>query len=225
VTDARASERETRKLDRIRAIESAGHTVKFLVHRHGMTQDAAYEVEAALIDMFPDALNEVEGHHSDRRGAMTLEEVIANYDPPAISIAIPAVLINIAEEWLRGLGADPEKLYERTRQYWRCNPGNYPDVKYAFAVSKGIIRAAFAIDGPWQRHDMGAVQYDSARIATPSHKTASKVRWGFSGRPAAEMRDLVGLKVSQTGGQNPITWVNTAHQRQKQRSARQIAGG
>ena len=95
-------------------------------------------------------------------------------------------------------------------------------MKYAFAVSKGIIRAACTIEGLWQRHDMGAVRYDPTRVATPAHETASKMRWGFAGKPAAEMRDLVGLKVSQTGGQNPITRVNTAYQRQKQRATRAL---
>ncbi len=51
---------------------------------------------------------------------MTAAEVVALYDAPTADIKEPAVLINIRREWYRGIS--PETLYERTRQYWYCNP-------------------------------------------------------------------------------------------------------
>ncbi len=51
VTDARSSAIESRKLNRIREIEAGGSSVSFLIHRHGLTEKEAFEVEAALIDV------------------------------------------------------------------------------------------------------------------------------------------------------------------------------
>lgn len=210
VVDARTSSVETRKLDRIRAIEAGGRRVSFLVHRHGLTEREAYEVEAALIDAYPQALNVADGHHNEERGCMPLSELVAKYGPPKRRVAVPAVLINIGQEWQRGMAADPARLYERTRRYWACDPNRHPDVKYAFAVSRGIIREVYAIQG-WSRHDMRTIQYDDGRARTPNHKLKTLWRWSFEGAPALDMRDYVGTMVDpprKPNAANPISWVN-----------------
>lgn len=209
VTDARSSILESRKLNRIREIERSGGTVLFLVHRHGLTEKEALEVEAALIDAYPRLSNEVEGHHSGGRGCMPLEELIGVYDPPKIRIVEPAVLINIGQEWVRGLSADPRKLYERTRRYWACAPDRHK-AEYAFAVSRGVIRQVYHIE-KWERHDMEHVQYDDGRAKTPTHKLKTRWRWSFEGTPAPEMAHYVGKLVDpprEPGDANPIKWVN-----------------
>ena len=44
--------RDPPKYQRIRDIQGAGLEVIHVIHRHGMTQKTAFEVEAALIDAY-----------------------------------------------------------------------------------------------------------------------------------------------------------------------------
>jgi hypothetical protein len=169
--------------------------VSFVIHRHGLTEKEAFEVEAALIDAYPDALNEADGHFNRDRGAMPLEEHIG--------------IINIGQEWHRGLSGDPAKLYERTRRYWACVPDRHA-AKYAFAVSRGVIRQVYRIEN-WSRHDMRTIQYDDSREKTPAHKLKTIWRWSFEGAPAPEMDHYIGKLVDparERGDANPIKWVN-----------------
>jgi hypothetical protein len=209
VTDARMTDTETRKLRRIREIEAEGGRVSFLIHRHGLTEKEAFEVEAALIDAYPGALNEADGHYNRDRGCMPLSELISIYDPPKIAITEPAVLINIGQEWHRGLSDDPEKLYERTSRYWACAPDRHL-AKYAFAVSRGVIRQVYRIE-KWTKHDMRTITYDDGRVKTPAHQLKTIWRYSFDGVPAPEMAHYIGKLVDparERGDANPIKWVN-----------------
>src|SRR5262245_61991821 len=60
----------TEKLQRIRQIRLDGFEVAHVVHRHGLDEDTALEVEAALIDAYPEATNIVSGRSTDERGIM-----------------------------------------------------------------------------------------------------------------------------------------------------------
>src|SRR6185312_7456526 len=58
----------TEKLQRIREIRVAGFEVAHVIHRHGMDEATAFEVEAALIDAYPEVTNLVSGRSADERG-------------------------------------------------------------------------------------------------------------------------------------------------------------
>src|SRR5437868_3255714 len=60
----------TEKLQRIREIRVEGFEVAHVIHRHGMDEKTAFEVEAALIDAYPEGSNLVSGRASDERGLM-----------------------------------------------------------------------------------------------------------------------------------------------------------
>src|SRR4029077_632838 len=49
------------KLGTIRAIRNAGFEVQHVIHRHGMDEKTAAEVEAALIDAYPGLTNLAKG--------------------------------------------------------------------------------------------------------------------------------------------------------------------
>jgi hypothetical protein len=54
----RSKERPDPKLERIREILATGENVRYEIVRHGLTDKEAYEVECAVIDLFPDLLND-----------------------------------------------------------------------------------------------------------------------------------------------------------------------
>ena len=74
------------KLRRIRDIRLAGFEVGHVIHRHGMDERTAFEVEAALMDAYPGLTNIAGGFGSTDFGAMHALEIIRRY------AAEPAVL-------------------------------------------------------------------------------------------------------------------------------------
>jgi len=199
---------KTAKLNRIREIEAAGHQVRLIIHRHGLSDEVAYEVEAALIDAYPNSLNKVDGHNSDARGAMTLQEVVGLHSGERVEIRDAVALINIGREWQRGLPGEEERLYERTRRFWRCNPTCHK-AKYAMAVARGIVRQVYSIER-WNQVDRRRETLDPTRLVKDD-QSKTHIRWEFVGRVAPEMRRYIGKSVAhyrKRGNQNPILWVN-----------------
>jgi hypothetical protein len=118
VNEADTEITEKAKLERIRAIHKRGQKVKHVIHRHGLTEKEAFEIEAALIDFIelvglPELTNLVSGHHSWDRGLMPIEEIINRYDAQKIDIQEPSILVNITQSYHPPMNED--KLYEVTR--------------------------------------------------------------------------------------------------------------
>ena len=189
--EAMISSNSYEKLDTIRAIMQKGLPVICLIHRHGLTEKEAFEVEASLIDFIglEDLSNRVAGQKSDERGQMNVEEVIARYDAPKVIITEPAILIIINRRYYRGISQ--EELYESTRQSWVIGKRRNK-ARYAFSIYNGIIRQVYEIE-KWY-------------CAENNVK-----RWMFDGKIAASLQHYVGGDVSHyltPGAQNPIKYVN-----------------
>lgn len=198
---------QTHKLDRIRAIKQSGQEVGHVIHRWGLSEDTAYEVEAALIDAYAELSNAMGGRHSEVRGAMRAEDVLAQLDPQPAEITEPVVLIRISREWDRALS--PVELYERTHQYWNCSPARHP-AKYAMAVARGAIRQVYRIE-KWYPVDLSTVQQDASRKRANAPLPKRTMRWAFDATVAEDMQHYVGKSVrhlQSLGSQNPIRWVN-----------------
>lgn len=191
VQDAHSTIIENARLDRIRDIHAQGQKVDIIIHRHGLTEKEAFEVESALIDLLglPHLSNLVAGHHAYERGKMTISEVIAQYDAPAISIDVPAILIIINRLYRRGMSQT--ELYEATRKYWKIGKRR-EKAHYAFSVSNGLVRQVYKIE-TWY----------------PSEERLG--RWIFDGHVATDLAHYVGGDIRQyltRGAQNPIVYIN-----------------
>ncbi|MBS1712987.1 MAG: hypothetical protein JST30_01485 [Armatimonadetes bacterium] len=190
VRDALESPHESDKLERIRAIHRDGQEVRAVILRHGLTAECAFEVEAAFIDYIDGLTNVAGGQHSAGRGLMTVEEVIAEYEAPAIRIEEPVILIKINRLYRRGMRA--EELYTATRKSWVVNKRSADQVKYAVAVAFGIVREVYRIEEWYPSEDHPA-------------------RWAFRGTIAPELRHYVGGCVANQfikGAANPIKYLN-----------------
>jgi hypothetical protein len=195
--EAATSSRSTDKLDRIRAIQEKGLSVKCRIHRHGLTEKEALEVEASLIDFIGllELANQVQGHKSEERGQMTVQEIIAKYDPPHIEITEPAILIIVNRLYQRDISA--EELYEITRGNWVIGKRR-EQAKYAFAVYHSIVREVYEIER-WY-----PVETDV------SHQKVRN-RWRFEGKVAHSMQHYIGGSVTRyltPGAQSPIRFIN-----------------
>ena len=188
---------ETEKISRIRAIHAAGLEVRYEILRHGMTDDQAFEVESALIDFIglEGLANIVAGMDADRRGRMTVNEVIAQYDAKPIVISEPSILVIINRLFRRNM--TPEQLYEATRGNWVLSERRNR-AKYVFSVYNGVVRQVYAIRG-W-----------SAAIArSPTQKVQN--RWRFEGEVATDLAHYIGGNVQaylKPGAQSPTRYLN-----------------
>jgi hypothetical protein len=208
---ALADETLSDKLDRIRAIHAKGLEVRHVVHRHGLTEKEAIEVEAALIDYIglTELTNQVQGYKSDDRGRMTVAEVIAKYEAPIAVIKEPVILIIVNQFFKRGMS--DKELYEITRGKWAMGTRRNK-AKYAFAVYKGIIREVYEIER-WLPISVG--EDEVIRRWRPRNAKDAEVkrrnRWQFEGKIAHSLRHYVGKSTENyavIGARNSFRYVN-----------------
>ena len=168
------------KIKRLREIRLAGFEVAHVVHRHGMDNKTAFEVESALIDAYPGLTNVVGGAGSNDYGAMHAKEIIARYYAQAADFKHKALLINVNRS------ATETSLYEATRYAWIISKSKAQKAEVVLATRHGLIIGAFIADD-WLD-------------ATPANfpgREESPGRLGFVGHEAgADIRNLyVGKRV------------------------------
>jgi uncharacterized protein len=191
------SDRSSSKLDEIRKILLSGRQVKYQIIRHGLTEKEAFEIEATLIDYLNlhSLANEVAGHEMNDRGQMTAIEISAKYRAAPARIKEPLLLIIINRLFRQN--ATETELYQAARGNWVL--GRRKDkAKYALAVYRGIVRAAYSIES-WK----------SVPVLSQTGKV--KIRWRFRGAPAPELDHYLGKSVTRyikKGSQSPVLYLN-----------------
>lgn len=187
------------KLKRIREIRVAGFNVAHVIHRHGMDDKTAFEVEAALIDAYPGLTNINGGEGSNEYGAMHAQEIVTRYGAePANFDHVRALLISVNRS-----ASESSSLYEAIRYAWKINQSKAEQAKVVLATLQGEIVGAF-IAHRWLE---ATAENFPGRDPVPG-------RFGFEGEPASDgTRNLyVGKRVPdkyrRPGAANPIkyTW-------------------
>lgn len=191
------------KLSQIREIQRKGLEVICIIHRHGMDEDTALEVEAALIDAYPGLTNVLGGTGSGDYGPMHAVEVIQRYAAEEAEFSQHKVmLISINRS------VDETELFHATRLAWRVDVDRASKAEVVLATTRGLIVGAF-VPTEWKK-------------ATPENFPGIPVsesdgkRYGFDGGYAPdEIANLyVGKRVPdrfrKKGAANPIryTWLN-----------------
>lgn len=127
------------KTELIRDILKSGSPVTAIIHRHGLDKDMALDVEAALIDAYPELANVQSGHGSAVRGCMTVEEVKALYDAPKADFKnFRALIIKIRPSFVVERGS----VYEAVRAAWHIDPEHAKGLPVVASVD-GIIKGVF----------------------------------------------------------------------------------
>ena len=103
------------KLARILSIKVAGFEVGHVIHRHGMDEAVAFEVEAALMQAYPGITNIAGGHGSDERGVAHADEVRRHYEAPVAEFLHRVIVVTVDR-----LAAE-QSLYDATRFAWRIS--------------------------------------------------------------------------------------------------------
>lgn len=188
------------KFKRIREIRLAGFDVAHVIHRHGMDENTAFEVEAALIDAYPGLANIAVGTGSGDYGAMHAKEIIRRYSAEPAVFRHKALLISVNRS------AAERSLYDATRYAWKVSKVKAKQAEVILATIQGLIVGAFIAD-EWldatETNFQGRTEFDGV----PG-------RFGFVGKEAPDrIKQLyVGKRVPEKfrkrGAANPIkyTW-------------------
>jgi uncharacterized protein len=185
------------KLKRIREIRLAGFEVAHVIHRHGMDDATAFEVEAALIDAYPGLTNVAGGAGSGDYGVMHAKEIIRRYIATPADFRHKAILISVNRS------ATERSLYDATRFAWKISRAKAQKAEIILATRLGLIVGAFVAD-----------EWRDATVDNFPTLGESPGRLGFVGREAPpEIAKLyVGKSVPdeyrKPGAANPIkyTW-------------------
>jgi hypothetical protein len=186
------------KLRRIREIRLAGFEVAHVIHRHGMDDATAFEVEAALMDAYPGLTNVAGGYGANDFGAMHALEIIRRYSAEPAIFRHRALLISVNRT------AAERSLYDATRFAWKISRRRAMQAEVILSTFQGLIVGAFLADD-W---------LEATPENFPALAEARSKRLGFVGREApADLKGLyVGKRVPdeyrKRGAANPIkyTW-------------------
>jgi uncharacterized protein len=185
---------EALKLRTIRAITAAGFQVEHVVHRHGMDESTAKEVEAALIDAYPRLANIQLGYQSDR-GVMHAKEVVRKYEAEEAVFQHNVILINVNRS------SEDRELIDATRYCWKISPQKAHKADYVLAIRRGMIIGAFVADEWLPGTPKNFPGFPAA---------TTEGRFGFRGREAPQhVRDMYVGKRAQPlskGAANPIRY-------------------
>jgi hypothetical protein len=183
------------KLRRIQDIRATGFEVAHVIHRHGLDDKTAFEVEAALIDAYPGLTNVASGSGSSEFGAMHAQEIINKYQAKPADFRHKTVIINVNRS------ASEASFYEATRYAWKISPKKASRADVVVAVRFGLIVAVFVAE-KWLP-------------ATPEHfpgREAAPGRYGFVGSEAPDsIRQMyIGKRLPdefrKQGAANPIKY-------------------
>jgi hypothetical protein len=185
------------KIGRIRRISATGQEPMRIVHRHGMTDHEAAQVEAALIDAYPGLSNLVRGKGADY-GPRSIAEIETLYRAEEAEFGDRTILlISIGGSWLSDdLGAgSAADILEQTRYSWVLNPERAKRADLVLAHAHGLIRGAFTATR-WYPSNDRALRNHARYRARP---TAPR-RFGFVGSIASkkDIRSFVSKRIPDT---------------------------
>jgi uncharacterized protein len=186
---------QSSKLNRIREIQTAGFEVQHIIHRHGLTEAVAHEIEAALIDAYPGLTNLVSGRNSQSKGVMHAQQIIEIYEAEEFSCDHRLLMITI--NW----SAAEQSVYDAVRYAWKLDPARAKKADYILAVYDGLV--------------IGVYIADEWLLATPENfedRPDRSPRYGFRGHEADEtikkkyLRHRVPSKFRRRGAANPVKY-------------------
>lgn len=187
----------TDKLLRIREIRLSGFEVAHVIHRHGLSEDQAFEVEGALIDAYPEATNLASGRAADLRGLMHATQIIERYEAPEAKFQHKVLLITINRS-----ATERDSIYEAVRYAWKLDPRKAKRAELVLAVQQGLIVGVFKPN-----------EWLQATVANFPDRSDREGRWGFRGEEASAaatklyFRKRVPESMRKRGAANPIRYV------------------
>ena len=200
--DAREQTDPSSKLKQIHQIRGLGMDVAHIIHRHGMSESEAKEVEAALIDAYPGLTNKVAGEGSNR-GTKHVNEIMLQYSAEEFVVRKPLILITISQLW------DELGVYDAVKGVWRMNIEKARQYCLVLAQVKGVVRGAYRPCRWWKATPDN---YPGQHWITEPKKFTKRI--GFDGEEAElEVKRMyvgkrVPAKYMKKGAANPVRYLH-----------------
>ena len=185
------------KLARVRDIIASGFEVAHVIHRHGLDNNTAYEVEGALIDAYSGITNISDGHHNSERGAMHANQIIEKYKAETATFHHTAIAIIINRS------ITEQSIYNAVRFSWVLNKNNAKKVELVFAVQNGLIVGVFT-NLKWM---------DATPENFPNYDNYDPRRIGFEADPANKelnelyLRKTLPKEYRKKGAASPVRYI------------------
>ena len=144
------------KYKTIREINRIGLQVIHIIHRHGLTEKEAKEVEAALIDCYS-GLTNIQGGYAGDRGVTNTETLIKDFSREIYEEPDDIRYIIIKTSWQRVSLCNGD-IYEATRKSWVININNAKKYKYVFSVINGVVQKVYS-DLKWKESENGRYEF------------------------------------------------------------------
>lgn len=125
------------KMRQILDILKSDFEVQHVVHRHGLSEDEAFEVEAALMDAYDGLTNVTGGRGSSERGARHARQITEMYAAEKIDIQHSLVAISVRRS------SEYQTWYQAVRGCWKISRDKASTVDYVLAESDGIVGEVF----------------------------------------------------------------------------------
>jgi len=190
-----AEDSDVEKIERIRRIKIARLDVGHIIHRHGMDEKTAFEVEAALIDAYPGLANIAGGHGSSEFGSMHHKEVVERYVAKEMEFHHKIILISVNNS------ATERSLYEATRFSWRLDRRRASKADYVVATVRGLGVGVFEAEEwlPATAENFPGLGPVDGRHGFVGKEAPLKIRKMYVGRRTPE-------KFRKKGASNPIKY-------------------
>ncbi len=145
------------KIQQIKDILAEGKEVITILQRRGLEENEAFEVEAALIDVFPELTNIQSGHHTDR-GMINTEELIRDFYATEFEepIDIEYVIIKTSRNYEKTNG----NLYEATRRAWKADLTKAKKYKYVLSVIYGMVEEVYEVERWYKSRVKGRIEFE-----------------------------------------------------------------
>lgn len=184
---------ESLKLKIIREIIADGFQVEHVIHRHGLTEQVAIEVEAALIDAYPGLAN-IQAGYASERGVMHASQILRLYEAEEAKFKHNVILITINRS------LEDRSIRDAVRFAWKIAKSKAEQAEFVLAVRNGMIVGVFTAAN-W-------------RAATPENfpgfPLTDRTRFGFDVEEASEeiKRNYFNKRVlpQKRGAANPIRY-------------------
>jgi hypothetical protein len=185
----------TEKTSRILEIKLTGLEIAHVIHRHGMDEKTAFEVEAALIDAYSGLTNIMDGHGNNDYGAMHAIEIKRKYQAETAVLNHKILMITVNRS------AAERSLYDATRFAWRLSVTKAQKAEYILAIQQGLVIGVFAV-----------TEWLEATVENFPGREAVDGRYGFIGVKASlevsseYLNKIVPEKYRKKGASNPIKY-------------------
>jgi len=196
LTDGDEDDEDSLKLRTIRGIRRAGLEPLHVIHRHGLSEEVAFEIEGALMDAYPGLTNIMGGHGNGERGCRHAEELIRTHAAKPMEVMEDLILIYIGKTLEEG-----RDIYTAVRCAWRMSQKEAEKRKLVLAYDGGLVVGAY-------RPDVWLPATHSNFPELPPEYNQDRI--GFHGRPADVWNQYVGTRPPsrKKGTRTPFSYVD-----------------